>query len=161
MPLLPHIVAPHCCHCCPTAPSISMASFFTTVRTQQLYFIRKVHKTPMSIRPIVSGSGGPTENVSQFLDFFLAPLIKSTPAYLRDSTHLIQLLENFRPPPDAILCTVDVVGLYLHIPHGDGVKAALSYLYGNPAVKPPFPAEVAKALFAIALEHNYFEFNGR
>ena len=42
--------------------SSDMADFLTAkpeeVRTQQLYFLRKTHKVPMSIRPIVSGTGG-------------------------------------------------------------------------------------------------------
>lgn len=34
------------------------------VRTQQLYFIKKIHKGPHEVRPIVSGSSGPTEKIS-------------------------------------------------------------------------------------------------
>ena len=37
-------------------------------RTQQMYFLKKIHKNPISVRPIVSGCGGPTENISQLID---------------------------------------------------------------------------------------------
>jgi predicted MPP superfamily phosphohydrolase len=92
-----------------------MASFLTAdpdkVRTQQMYFLHKIHKTPMSIRPIVSGTSGPTEKLSQFLDFISSKFVKGTESYLRDSSHLVETL-----PHDVILVTIDVVGLYLNIP---------------------------------------------
>ena len=31
-----------------------------TTRTQLLYFLKKLHKNPHGVRPICSGSGGPT-----------------------------------------------------------------------------------------------------
>lgn len=40
-----------------------------------MYFLRKIHKTPMTVRPIVSGSA---ENLSQFLDYFVSPHIEKT-----------------------------------------------------------------------------------
>ena len=145
--------------------SPDMAQFLTAkpeeVRTQQMYFLRKVHKTPMSIRPIVSGTGGPTEKVSQLLDYFASPHVKHTPAYLKDSTHLVTMLEELTLPDEVILATVDVVGLYLHIPHNEGVDATVQCLYSLVEEEPPFPPEVCRALFGIVLERNFFEFNGR
>lgn len=46
------------------------------VRTQQLYFLKKLHKGPHSVRPIVSGSGCPTEKLSAFIDNWLKPLVQ-------------------------------------------------------------------------------------
>ena len=42
-------------------------------RTQQLYFLKKIHKNPIAVRPIVSGCAGPTENISQLVDLHLKP----------------------------------------------------------------------------------------
>ncbi len=33
------------------------------VRTQRMYFLKKLHKNPHGIRPIVSGCSGPTERI--------------------------------------------------------------------------------------------------
>jgi hypothetical protein len=41
------------------------------------------------------------------------------------------------------------------------VQASLSYLYGDLDEEPPFPRQVAKALYSIVLGKNYFEFNGK
>ena len=45
---------------------------------------------------------------------------------IKDSTHFLQKLENLGHIPSmAILCTIDVIGLYPHIPHGQGLEALL------------------------------------
>lgn len=132
-----------------------------TIRTQQLYFLKKVHKGPHAVRPIVSGSGGPTEKVSEFMDFFLNPCVQHTYSYLKDSRELCKQLEELTFPPDCTLATVDVVGLYLHIPHMEGVETAIQHLYHPTREEPPFPPQVARELLNIILQHNYFEFNGQ
>ena len=79
-----------------------MVDYLTTelsqVRTQTMYFLKKLHKGPHVVRPIVSGSGGPTERVSALLDFFAAPKVKHTKAFLRDSKDLIGILEQLFYP---------------------------------------------------------------
>ena len=53
-------------------------------RTQQFYLLPKIHKdihNPPS-RLIVSGSGGPTEKISQFVDHFIGPLVPISRSYL-------------------------------------------------------------------------------
>ena len=46
-------------------------------RTQQFYLLPKIHNDIQNPpgRPIVSGSGGPTEKISQFVDHFMGPLV--------------------------------------------------------------------------------------
>ena len=66
-------------------------------RTQQFYLLPKIYKdinNPPG-RPIVSGSGGPTEKISQFVDHFIGPLVPLSRSYIRDSTHMINILQDF------------------------------------------------------------------
>ena len=132
------------------------------VRTQQLYFLKKVHKGPHIVRPIVSGSSGPTENLSALLDYFLQPLLPGIPSYIKDSKHVTMLLEKHSFPADCILTTIDVKSLYLNIPHNEGIRSTLHHLYHlNPNHDDvPFPETTAEAMLRTVLEHNYFEFNG-
>ena len=58
------------------------------VRLARLYFLKKIHKTPMGIRPIVSSCESVTENISQFLDYWLQPIMKSLPSYIKDTSQL-------------------------------------------------------------------------
>lgn len=135
----------------------------TKVRTQQLYFLKKIHKGPHCVRPIVSGSGGPTERLSAFLDHFLQPLVPQIPSYTRDSGHLINHLEELTFPSDCILAVVDVSALYLSIPHDEGLNSSIHHLYqlNQNAEEVPFPPSAAKELISTVLKQNFFEFNNR
>ena len=125
-------------------------------RTQQLYFLKKIHKNPIAVRPIVSGCGGPTENISQLVDLHLKPHIP----YVKDSGHLISLLESTQVPKNCTLLTIDVKSLYLNIPHRDGINAVLTRLYHTQeeADQMAIPPGTMADLLGIVLEHNYFQF---
>ena len=55
----------------------------------RLYFLKKIHKTLMGIYTIVSSCESPTENISQFLDYWLQPIIKSLPPILKTPVNLL------------------------------------------------------------------------
>ena len=66
-------------------------------RTQQFYLLPKIDKDPLNPpgRPIVLGSGGPTEKISQLVDHFIGKIVPHSQSYIRDSTHLINILNGF------------------------------------------------------------------
>ncbi len=129
-------------------------------RTQQLYFLKKIHKNPISVRPIVSGCGGPTEKISQFIDYYLQPQVPKIDSYIRDSGHLISMLEQLKLPKNCTLATIDVKALYLNIPHKEGIKAVMDRLYyNNPNSEGiPIPPSTMTDLLNIVLTKNYFQF---
>ena len=88
-------------------------------RTQQFYPLPKIHKDPLNPpgRPIASGSGGPTEKISQLVDQFIGPLVPLSQSYIRESTHLINILNEFIVQPGMLLCTLDITSLNTNIPH--------------------------------------------
>ena len=77
-------------------------------RLARLFFLRKIHKNPMGIRPIISSCESPTENISQFIDYWLPPIMKALPSFLKDTTQLINDLSKVGVKPEIILGTVDV-----------------------------------------------------
>jgi hypothetical protein len=54
-----------------------------TCQTPNLYLLPKIHKQvmPPPGRPVVSGNGGPTEKISNFVDHFLNPTVKDIKTY--------------------------------------------------------------------------------
>ncbi len=129
-------------------------------RTQQLYFLKKIHKNPIAVRPIVSGCGGPTEKISQLVDLHLQPHVKNVDSYIKDTNHIIDLIENTTIPQHCILATIDVKALYLNIPHRDGIEAVLNRLYRNnpDSDEVDIPPGTMKDLLNIVLTKNYFQF---
>lgn len=60
-----------------TKDHISPTKLGENLRTQQLYFLKKIHKNPIAVRPIGSGCSGPTEGISQLVDLNTAALCPS------------------------------------------------------------------------------------
>ena len=58
------------------------------------------------------------------VDFHIKPLVPEITSYIKDTKHFLQALQDLgRLPEGAILVTADVVGLYPHIPHEEGLSA--------------------------------------
>ena len=92
----------------------------------RFYLLPKIHKRLNSVpgRPVISNSGCFTENISAFLDYHLQPLAKKVRSYVKDTNDFLQKLASMEALlQDAILCTIDVVGLYPSIPHDEGLEA--------------------------------------
>ena len=95
-------------------------------RLGRFYLLPKIHKRLNSVpgRPVISNCGFFTENISAFLDHHLQPLAKKVRSYIKDTNHFLKKIMDLDGLPDgAILCTVDVVGLYPSIPHEEGLEA--------------------------------------
>ena len=96
------------------------------VETPAFYILPKIHKridNPPG-RPIVSSNRAPTERISAFVDITLKPLVSLLPSYIKDTKDFLQKLQRIGPlPSQALLFTMDVVGLYNNIPHKDGLDA--------------------------------------
>jgi hypothetical protein len=85
-------------------------------RQKQFYITLKVHKKPMSSRPIVSCCGSLTEGFSKWLDAKMKLLIPFLPTHLRDSNQVLAELKKIGPlPRHAKLFTADAVSMYTNI----------------------------------------------
>ena len=57
----------------------------------------KIHKTLTNPpgRPIVSGCGGPTENLSKLIDDWLLPIVTQLPSHVKDTTNMLNIIEDW------------------------------------------------------------------
>ena len=84
-------------------------------RPARLYISPKIHKNKQNPpgRPIVSANSHPTENISQFVDSHLNPLVPKLPSYIKDTTHFLKRLDDLKElPPGSLLVTLDASSLY-------------------------------------------------
>ena len=144
--------------------SSNTCSYLTTDfnRTQQFYLLAKIHMNPKnpSGRPIVSGSEGPRERISQFVDHFIGPLVPLSQSFIRDLTHLINILNEVTLQPGMLLCTLDITCLYSNIPHNEGIQSIEEVLaIHRPPSNLPHNSYISE-LLEVVLTNNHFEFNG-
>lgn len=129
-------------------------------RTPCLYFLPKIHKTNHPGRPIVSGCGGPTEPISQYVDKILQPFVPTLPSYVKDTGHFLQILHQIdQIQPGDYLMTFNVSALYTNIPHSEGILDAQKFLVSRPTLDPP--THIILRLIHLILTKNAFMFNNR
>ena len=77
----------------------------------------------------MSANGHPTEKISEFVSFHLNPLVQTLSSYVKNTTHLLNKLQDFDDiPPNALLVTLDASSLYTNIPTKDGIDACRKLL---------------------------------
>ena len=131
-------------------------------RLGRFYPLPKIHKCLSSVkgRPVISNSGTITEHTSEYLDHHLNPLVSQSRSYVKDTNHFLSRLSKLgKIPEGALLCTVDVVGLYPSIPYREGLEAIKEAL--DRRENPGVATVTLVGLASLVLENNYFEFNDR
>ncbi|KAJ1191045.1 hypothetical protein NDU88_000362 [Pleurodeles waltl] len=129
-------------------------------RIPYFYILPKVHKgkIPPPGRPIVSGIGSVLDPLSQFVDFFLQPLVKKIPTYLKDTTDVLVLLDSVSfDKTKELLITLDVESLYTNNPQEATLDVLCNLLEANRGesrTSPDFVLDLAH----LALMRNYFKF---
>ena len=134
-----------------------------TVRTQRMYFLKKIHKSPPGLRPIVSASSGPTEKVSGYLVKLLAPHLEDIKSLVKNSQEVVNILEDWdlHQHPECRLVTLDVTSLYPSIPQGPGIELVLQRVCPtSPPTSKLVPFKnMMRELLRIVLGDNHFQFD--
>ena len=92
----------------------------------RFYLLPKIHKQFHDVpgRPVTSNSRSYTENISCFIEYYLKPLAQNVKSYIKDRNDFLCKWASLPPlPDDAILCTINVLGLYPNKPHDEGLIA--------------------------------------
>ena len=127
-------------------------------RTSRFYVLPKIHKVGIPGRPIVSSCGSPTERISHFVDYYLNPLVKKIPSFIKDTNDFLCKLQNVQNvPSDSLLVTLDVSSLYTNIPHDQGLEACREALNSREVLSPP--TEDIISLISSILTKNNFDFD--
>jgi hypothetical protein len=111
-------------------------------------------------RPICSQISTVTEKLSAYVDRYLQPLAQGVNSYVRDSSHLLDIV-NALPPlkQGTLLVTIDVSALYTAIPHREGISACRNALIS--AGNQDCHNWIILRLIHFILNMNHFEFLGK
>ena len=90
-------------------------------------------------------------------DTKLQKLMKSLPSYLKDSSHLLNLLKDKTTSPNSRLVSLDVCSLYTNIPHEDGLKAIIDV---GKELDPHTNYKPVRDIAELVLKNNIFKFEG-
>ena len=139
----------------------------TNLREQRMYFLKKVHKTPHKLRPIVSCCSGPTQGLSKLTNTILSGYLDSVPSLVKNSTYDITVLEQLILPPgkykNLMLATMDVTSLYPSIPQTLGINMALQQAI---PMNPPHSKEnsrknMLREMLTLVIKENTFGFTDK
>ena len=133
----------------------------TNSRTPEFYMLPKIHKSPVTGRPVISSTGCHSEKISAFVDEKLRPAVSELPSYIKDSDDFLQKIQKLHSVgKDDYLVTLDVSSLYTNIDNEEGVKA----IEENPSIREKYTNEFIQMickLMTLVLTLNNFIFNGQ
>ena len=99
--------------------------------------------------------------MSKFINHHIQDISTNHPTYIQDTPDLLRYLEQINSegllPPEALLATFDVIGLFTNIPHEDGIDATREALEEKD--KKEIPTEFLLRLLKLILEEKIFEFD--
>lgn len=125
------------------------------------YLLAKLHKTPLSTRPVCSDCASLPHSVGKWVDKQLQPIVKRQQTYFQDSFELKRLLDDLDTlPSTACLFTYDAISMYTNIDTTDCLQRLQLYLeHPTTQIKYPhlYPAALTAALH-IVMHNNRMKF---
>ena len=137
-------------------------------KSRKFYLLPKIHKNKdcWSLdglippgRPIVADCDSDSYRIAEYIDYFLGPIATKHPSYIKDTTHFIETISNYKPEPHHLLITLDVDSLYTNIHNPDGIKAVQTAFIAHP--QPNRPDKQLLLLLDLSLKNNDFIFRNQ
>ena len=151
-------------------------------KMSKFYHLLKTHKIPIEqqnpkdwlekegypIRGIISGRGSPTERLGGLVEHFLQPGMSSLPSFLKDTKHVLQIIEDINEKIDrgeftlegVGLITLDVEKMYNTMTEELALAGTKSYLERVSQEIDVHPDSILKGL-DICLKNNFFQFKDK
>ena len=128
----------------------------------QLFKVHKAHEPGRAPpeRPVISGSGSITENLSHFVQTKIKELSTKHPSYIQDTPDLLRHIQALVDLPDNVmLVTVDVSALYTNINTTDAIEAVRKAL--DSREDQTVPTDYIVRLLEMVLKWNIFDFDSQ
>jgi hypothetical protein len=135
-------------------------------RLRQFYLLPKIHKPKDKWpqpdmpegRPIVSDCGTESRRISEYIDYFLAPLAHKHPSYIKDTYDFIHKIRDKEIQPNYILVTGDITALYTNMDIDRTLRVVRDAFAKYPS--PHRPDREILQLLELTMRNNDFTFCG-
>ena len=121
----------------------------------------KSHKQGYPLRVVTTACGTSIENLSAFTEYYLSPLARQHPAYIKYTTHLLTKRQKIREqsvfPPRTLLITCDVEDMFPNIDTKLGLKAVRKTLNSGTDKFPSTQCILSTVELCLKYNHSYFE----
>jgi hypothetical protein len=136
--------------------------FFENLQAPSLckfHGLPKVHKSPLTLRPICSNINFPTYGISRVVDIMLQDLVKQLPSFINNSLSLVITLEKVTiPPGNVTLFTFDVVSLYPSIPTKQALTMIEKFIFEK-KLSDPASMQAVLSMLELCLVNNFIRFD--
>ena len=132
--------------------------FVSNPKLPRLYSLIKIHKNPVSIRPIVSFINSPAYNIAKFLGKVLPQLIDFKSSFtIKNTSELTKTLQQVKIPDNSVLISFDVVNLFPNVPVNECLDILRSTL-AKTGLSDVIVSQIYK-LLCIVLQQDFFSFD--
>lgn len=125
------------------------------------YLLAKLHKTPVSTRPVCSDCASLSHSVGKWVDRQLQPVVQRQQTYFKNSIDLKALLDTMEIlPHNACLFTYDAISMYTNIDTTQCIDRLTTFL-NDPATITKYPHLKPKALIEalhLVMKNNRMKF---
>ena len=132
------------------------------------YLITSTHTSSMDFPKFTSQTAfsallflGVMVHLFACITHFIQPLASNLPSHIKDTKHFLILIENLPPlSSNAFLVTVDIISLYINIPHEEGIAAVIHFMekYKHLLSTNCPPPHIVRAILDFILKHSTFKF---
>jgi len=134
-------------------------SFQQQFKLPVFYGLPKVHKNPVTLRPVVSTTNSLLAVFSVWLDYKMKELLPFIQSYIKNSSAVINDLKQLEIPDNALLFTADAISMYTNIDTKTGISAIRDLLDNNHMTIPTtFPTDLFLQILTAVMENNIFSF---
>jgi len=123
------------------------------------YGLPKFHKSPTTLRPVVSCSSSLSAVFSTWLDYKMKILLPYIRSYIKNSREIIKDLRTLCIPDGALLFSADATAIYTNIETNLGIASIKNFITSHQDKLPPnFPTNLFLLVLTLIMKCNVFTF---
>ena len=97
----------------------------TSDTTPRFYATAKIHKDPLKMQPIASGSGSITYSLASYLVDLLKACVGKSKNHIQNLKYLVELLKHIEVEEGEVITSFDVTCLFTSVPGKEVVQMAI------------------------------------